>query len=274
MPYDKELHCAVQVAEEAAALVRREYATFAAIADAPADITTPADRAAQELILQRLHHHYPHDALCAEETIGGFEAVPLRGSRTWVVDPIDGTRGFARKNGQFSIMIGLLVEGMPVLGVVAEPVSQRITFARQGGGCWTYIGDATAVRCQVSQRRPPEWILIQSWTKAGQTSPAATLLAPAHVIHTYSGGIKLARVARGEADVYVNSYERFHDWDVCAGHILVTEAGGQVTDLFGQPLRYQADGFAQLRGLLATNGHCHAEALQRLRPLLQQRADS
>ncbi|MCS7021197.1 MAG: 3'(2'),5'-bisphosphate nucleotidase CysQ [Gemmataceae bacterium] len=270
MPFDKELTVAIQAAEEAAALLRAEYERFVAIPDAPADITTPADRAAQNLILQILHRHYPQDALCAEESVTGFEHVPSRGPRTWVVDPIDGTRGFARKNGQFSVMIGLLVEGVPVVGVVAEPAQRRITFARQGGGCWTYVGDATAVRCQVSRRGWADCVLVQSWARPGQVSRAAALLQPKQVIETYSGGIKLASVARGEADLYVNTYTKFHDWDVCAGQVLVVEAGGQVTDLFGQAIGYQADEFAQRRGLLASNGLCHAEALVRLQPLTSQ----
>jgi 3'(2'), 5'-bisphosphate nucleotidase len=270
MPWDKELNVALQVAEEVAERIRQEYQAFVAIPDAPADISTPVDRLAQELILERLHHHFPQDALCAEENIQGFEAVARHGVRTWVVDPIDGTRGFARKNGQFSVMIGLLFEGAPVVGVVAEPASHRITFARQGGGCWTYVGDATATRCQVSRRTIDECILVQSWSRPGSISRAATLLEPKHVQQTYSGGVKLACVARGEADVYANTYETFHDWDICAGHLLVTEAGGCVSDLFGQPIVYQAADFAQRRGLLATNGLCHAQALQRLQVLTER----
>ena len=89
-------------------------------------------------------------------------------------------------------------------------------------------------------------------------------LAPTRVIETYSGGVKLALVARGEADVYANTYETFRDWDVCAGHLLVTEAGGRVTDLAGNPITYQNDEFAQKNGLLATNGVIHTEAIMRL----------
>jgi 3'(2'), 5'-bisphosphate nucleotidase len=269
MPWDKELTVALQVAEEAAERIRQEYQSFVAIPDAPADISTPVDRLVQELILQRLHQRFPQDALCAEEKISGFEGVAQRGTRTWVVDPIDGTRGFARKNGQFSVMIGLLCAGAPVVGVVAEPASHRITFARQGGGCWTYTGDATATRCQVSRRSIDACILVQSWSRPGSISRVAALLDPKQVQQTYSGGIKLACVARGEADVYANTYETFHDWDICAGHLLVTEAGGCVTDLFGHPIVYQAEDFAQRRGLLATNGLCHAPALERLQTLTE-----
>jgi 3'-phosphoadenosine 5'-phosphosulfate (PAPS) 3'-phosphatase len=73
--------------------------------------------------------------------------------------------------------------------------------------------------------------------------------------------VKLARVARGEADLYVNTYTEFHDWDIAAGHLLVEEAGGKVTGLRGQTPRYGTPGAWQRHGLLATNGHLQGEAL-------------
>jgi 3'(2'), 5'-bisphosphate nucleotidase len=92
-----------------------------------------------------------------------------------------------------------------------------------------------------------------------------TALAPGRVVETYSAGIKLALVARGEADLYLNTYEGFHDWDICAGNILVEEAGGHVTGLRGEVLRYGLPGAWQRQGLLGSNGRVHDEALARLR---------
>ncbi|HEY3790128.1 MAG TPA: inositol monophosphatase family protein, partial [Urbifossiella sp.] len=227
-----ELTAAMEAAEQAGALIRREYESFAAIPDAPASISTHADKASQELILNLLHARFPNDALCAEEKTPALENVPHSGPRVWVVDPIDGTRGFARKTGQFSVMIGLLIDAQPVLGVVMEPALDRCTYAWSGGGCWTRVGDGTSVRCAVSSRAGLSGcILTQSWSKPGQPTKPVQKLAPKGVIETYSGGVKLAIVARGEADLYANTYEKFFDWDVCAGHVLVTEAGGQVTNL-------------------------------------------
>ncbi|HMC63342.1 MAG TPA: inositol monophosphatase family protein, partial [Gemmataceae bacterium] len=80
----------------------------------------------------------------------------------------------------------------------------------------------------------------------------------------YSAGIKLALVARGEVDLYVNTYSAFHDWDACAGHILVTEAGGTATGLRGEQLRYGLPGAWQKDGLLASNGLLHSAALAAL----------
>lgn len=264
MAFEKELHVAVEAAALASEYIRREYESFAAVPDAPVSISTHVDKASQDLILKFLHSHFPDDALCAEESIPGFESIPRSGTRAWVVDPIDGTRGFAKKVGQFSVMIGFLVAGKPVVGVVAEPAQKRVTHARLGGGCWTATGEETLTRCRVSHRTAADMVLVQSWVKTGSSSKPVELLAPAKVIETYSGGVKLAMVARGEADIYPNTYETFYDWDICAGEILVAEAGGTVTDLAGNPITYQAPDFAQRKGLLATNGPIHADAVKKL----------
>lgn len=262
--YATELAAARRAAARASELLRREYESFVPIPDAPVSISTDADRASQELILGFLHEQFPGDALCAEESTPAFDAVPKAGRRTWVVDPIDGTRGFAKKIGQFSVMIGLLVDGEPVVGVVAEPVQHRTTFATRGGGCWAHTGDAEPTRCAVSAHGFSELVLVQSWAKTGMSPKPVRALAPARVIETYSGGVKLALVARGEADAYANTYGTFADWDICAGHLLVTEAGGAVTFLNGAPVTYLAPEFKQTNGLLATNGRVHAEAVARL----------
>ena len=246
-------------------MIRREYESFEVIPDAPASISTHVDRASQELILGFLRDRFPADGLCAEEATATLAAARHTGARVWVVDPIDGTRGFARKTGQFSVMIGLLLDGRPALGVVLEPVPNRVTYAWEGSGCWCKVGDGEPVRCRVSGRAVlAECVLVQSWTKPGRESRPVSAIRPARVVETYSGGVKLATVARGEADVYANTYEAFSDWDICAGHVLVTEAGGRVTDLSGGPIAYQAPDFSQRRGLLATNGLLHDEVLKRL----------
>jgi 3'(2'), 5'-bisphosphate nucleotidase len=264
MTFDKELEAALEAATDASELIRSEYEAFAVVPDAPASISTHVDKASQNLILEFLHAKFPDDALCAEESLAGFEGIPKTGRRVWVVDPIDGTRGFAKKTGQFSVMIGLLADGVPVVGVVAEPAQQRITYAQRDGGCYSAMGEGTITRCRVSQRPAEKMVLTQTWSKPGETSKPVRILKPASIIETYSGGVKLALVARGEADVYPNIYETFFDWDICAGHVLVTEAGGTVTDLAGNALQYQAPDFSQRKKLLASNGVAHTELVKAL----------
>lgn len=264
MLWESELAAALAAAHLASDLLLKEYQAFQAIPQAPASITTDADRLAQETILTYLRQSFPQDAICAEEDTPGSAAVPKTGPRLWVVDPIDGTRGFARKNGEFSVMIGFVVEGQIALGVVAEPALGRLTYAVRGGGCWRQDnGAAEPLRCRVSSTEQlSAATLTQSRSKGTRPSRPVEVLAPSKVVETYSAGIKLALVARAEADLYVNTYDAFHDWDICAGQILVEEAGGQVSGLQGEPLQYGLPGAWQRAGLLATNGRLHAAALQ------------
>jgi 3'(2'), 5'-bisphosphate nucleotidase len=266
MMYEPELEAALEAARLAGEALRDAYERFKVIPDAPASISTDADRQSQEIILSHLRKQFPQDAFCAEEATSTLAAAAHSGPRLWVVDPIDGTRGFARKNGEFSVMVGFVDQGRVAAGVVLEPAHGRLTYAVRGGGCWKRDACGEPVRCRVSgMSQPGEATLTQSRpSDPAKKSRVVAALSPARVLQTYSAGIKLALVARGEADVYANTYDAFHDWDICAGHILVEEAGGTVTGLGGQTLRYGLPGAWQKSGLLATNGRLHAEALQRL----------
>jgi 3'(2'), 5'-bisphosphate nucleotidase len=273
MTYQHELAVALEAVQQAERAILEEYARFQVIANAPADISTDADRLSQDLILKHLQEAFPDDALCAEETTEDFADVPQTGSRVWIVDPIDGTRGFARKNGEFSIMVALVEQGLMALGVVSEPAKNRLTYAVQGGSCWKQDGEpgcvgarSEPIRCHVSIfQELSQSALVQSHSRnPDKPSRMVKALRPARVIETYSAGIKLAMIARGEADIYLNTYDAFHDWDICAGHILVEEAGGRVTGLAGQELHYGLPGAWQRHGLLASNGQLHDAALQAL----------
>jgi 3'(2'), 5'-bisphosphate nucleotidase len=266
MDYTRELDVALAAAAKAGDYLRTAYDAFTPMSDAPASISTEADRTSQELILSRLAAAFSDDALCAEEATPTLEAARRQGSRLWVVDPIDGTRGFVKKNGEFSVMIGLVDRGRVVVGVVLEPALARTTYAQFGRGCFVRIGNKPPTACHVGRTETlDESILVQSHAKRGEVPWPVEALRPARVVETYSAGVKLAMVARGEVDLYVNTYSNFSDWDICAGDLLVTEAGGQVTEISGSPVRYDTPENAQRGGLLATNGRLHAVAIARLK---------
>src|SRR5437868_14196506 len=150
MLFETELQAALVAAELAGNELRRLYADFQAIPDAPADISTDADRRAQEIILARVQRQFPADAYCAEETTPALKDRPSQGSRVWIIDPIDGTRGFARKNGELCVMVGLVADGSIAVGVVLEPARARLTFAVRGGGCWKRDGSGAPTPARVS----------------------------------------------------------------------------------------------------------------------------
>ncbi len=265
MPFEKELQIALEAARKAGDLILRDYDSFVPIPNAPATISTQTDRDSQETILRHLRAAFPGDALCAEESTPTLQAASRTGRRMWIVDPIDGTRGFAMKNGEFSVMIGLVEEGHIVVGVVLEPVQDRVTYATRGSGCWVRNGAGDPRPCRVTETSNlSDSILVKSHSKPGAKSRTVEAIAPAKVVETYSAGVKLALVARGEVDLYVNTYPRFADWDICAGHLLVTEAGGKVSTLAGKEIRYCQPDHVQEGGLLATNGRVHDQAVRLL----------
>lgn len=198
MDYPQELEAALEAARLAGQAILALYEAFVPIPDAPSTISTEADRQSQEQILQYLLRRFPRDAFRAEEQTPTMARAVAAGaaSRLWVIDPIDGSRGFARKNGEFSVMIALLDQGELVLGVVLEPVKERLTYAVRGGGCWKKDGKQEAVACRVSGTGVlAEAVLTQSHSR----NPAVPnryvqALKPARVIETYSAGVKLALV--------------------------------------------------------------------------------
>src|SRR5437899_10876393 len=118
MSYGRELEAALAATDLAGAVVLEHYERFDALADAPVSISTAADRASQETILRHLQSVFPADAFCAEEDTPVLAAAARAGPRLWVIDPIDGTRGFAVKNGEYSVMIAFVHEGRLAAGVV------------------------------------------------------------------------------------------------------------------------------------------------------------
>jgi 3'(2'), 5'-bisphosphate nucleotidase len=274
MSHERELEVALEACQRTLQPILDEYRRFEPILDARAEIKLAVDRLTQEILLQHLDAAFPHDSFCAEEdtpTLARTQAVPRDPDRTWVVDPIDGTRGFAMKNGEFSVMVALVERGQVVVGVVVEPVTERWTYATRGGGCWQRqgaAGPATPCRVTTTVRPADAAVVVSRSSRPGKPSPQLAALAPARTVHTYSAGIKLALVARGEVDLYLNTYPNFHDWDVCAGHVLVEEAGGRVTTLGGHDITYGKAAAGQREGLLASNGLVHAAALEALRKLV------
>jgi 3'(2'), 5'-bisphosphate nucleotidase len=269
MSHDRELAAALEACARARQPILDEYARFEPIPDAAAEIKLTVDRVTQENLLQHLDAAFPQDSFCAEEDTPTLARIRDEGrnpERTWVIDPIDGTRGFAMKNDEFSVMVALVEKDQVVVGVVLEPIPDRVTYAVRGGGCWQRTAGGAAARCRVrpADRLEAATLVVSRSSRPDKPSPHIEALRPAQVVRTYSAGIKLALVARGEVDLYLNTYPNFHDWDVCAGHVLVVEAGGRVTTLRGQDVTYGKAAAAQRQGLLASNGLVHDDALARL----------
>lgn len=203
---------------------------------------TEADRAADRIIVAGLHAADPQiPAISEESTADDALAAPL-GGRFWLVDPLDGTREFIARTGEFTVNIALIEDGRPVLGVLHAPV-QGETYVADGLGQAVRIAGNGAPR-PISARTVPDEgpaIIASRLHRDPETDAYIARLGPER-IESAGSALKFGLLARGEADVYPR-FGRTMEWDTAAGHAILTAAGGHVRDLNGRELSYGKAGF-------------------------------
>ncbi len=204
---------------------------------------TQADLAANECLVAGLNALRPRHPVISEESA----AVPFadrRGWKTcWLIDPLDGTKEFIKRNGEFTVNVALVFDHQPVLGVVYAPVLDVCYFAAEGCGAYRQSGTAVPTRIRVKDRLNSHVTVVGS--RSHQTVPLMLYLSRLgnHELRPMGSSLKLCLVAEGVADVYPRIGPT-SEWDTAAAHCIVNEAGGRVTDLKGEELRYNArEGF-------------------------------
>ena len=249
----RECEVAVRAAREAGAIVRRYYeGVVEAHEKRPDNPVTAADLEANTHIRTVLAHAFPGDGWLSEETADSSERLARR--RVWVVDPLDGTKEFIQHIPEFCVCVTLTEAGRPVVGVEYNPAADRLYVAVRGAGT-TVNGDPARVS---RTARVPDAVVLASRSedKRGEWDAFKRLV---HVRLTGSVAFKLAELATGNGDATFTLTPK-NEWDICAGTLLVEEAGGRVTDLAGAPLVFNQA--TTLRpGMIASNGALHTGLL-------------
>jgi 3'(2'), 5'-bisphosphate nucleotidase len=226
-----------RIAEEAGIETLRFYGAPEAVWKADGSPVTAADHAAEKVILPALRALTPDIPVISEEEAAAGVSPEVTGSRFWLVDPLDGTKEFIKQNGEFTVNIALIDHGVPVLGVVHVPVTGE-TYAAAGPGTATLSvkGEARAI----AVRQPPaEGITVVASRSHGSGEELDQFLDGLTVADRRSAGssVKLCLVARGEADLYPRLGTTM-EWDIAAGHAVLSGAGGRIETVDGQPFRY------------------------------------
>jgi 3'(2'), 5'-bisphosphate nucleotidase len=234
----------IPIARAAGAIVMEVYATeFKVEGKGDASPVTEADHRAEALILPALARIMPGLQVVSEEAASAGR-IPVVAERFWLVDPLDGTREFVDRNGEFTVNIALVERGTPVLGVVLAPASGRLFAGAAGAGA--FVEDESGRRQAIACRRIPAMGLtvVSSRSHGDLAALAAFLTGRVVASHVTAGSsLKFCLVAGGEADLYPR-FGRTMEWDTAAGHAILRAAGGCVTDLNGAELRYGKPDFA------------------------------
>ncbi len=203
---------------------------------------TEADKAAEELIIRSIRmgitDKYP---IISEEAFADGHVPVVTGIPFWLVDPLDGTKDFVKRNGEFTVNIALIDAGNPVMGVIHAPALERTYWGAQAG-VFTQSGDGE--ERTIACREAPAAGLVAMVSRSHRSDEMESFLAGYNISgETTSGSsIKFCRIAAGEADIYPR-IGRTMEWDTAAGHAIVHFAGGNVTDMDGNELQYGKPGF-------------------------------
>lgn len=268
MNLEQELELATTLARKAGELTLKYHCTDLVVNQKDhEEPVTKADRESEVIILDGIREAFPDDGILAEETPDKTSWARYR--RVWVVDPLDGTKDFIAGLEGFSIMIGMLVDRVPVLGVIYQPTSGLVFRAAEGTEAQVLEPDGTSRILRVSQTKKPEKmrLVVSNSHRSERVDRVKQTLGISDEIKIGSVGLKISLVARDLCDLYVHPTGHCKLWDICAPEAVLTAAGGKMTDLFGAPLAYSEDELKVSRGIVASNGPGHDEVVDRIGPL-------
>lgn len=241
-PWAKHLDAALRAASHACAAILEIYEQWdgsGRIDKSDGSPLTQADLASDKVIRETLHTAFPEIPYLSEESGNTPFEVRSTWPLCWMVDPLDGTKEFISRNGEFTVNIALIQNGQPVMGVVAVPVSGEIFHAAKGAGAWQFavpvsgrLSAATFSRLDAGLRM----VASRSHRDAVTEEFMAGFSEP--VVRPAGSSLKFLLLARADADVYPR-FAPTMEWDTAAAQIILEEAGGHVLDTgSGQPLRY------------------------------------
>ncbi|MBZ5600745.1 MAG: 3'(2'),5'-bisphosphate nucleotidase CysQ [Acidobacteriia bacterium] len=228
---------------------------------ANAEPVTLADRLANDFLVCELAKRFPDDGILSEEAPDRHE--PCRNRRVWIIDPMDGTAEFIAHRDEFAVMIGLAVDGVPTLGVIYQPIGQKLYYAAAGEGAFLKTrGMCTALH--VSAESDPQMMTV-ALSRSHHCADVDRICRRVGITKTlWSGsiGLKVGLICEGRAHVYLHTAKRVSQWDTCAPEAVLREAGGRMTDLYGMPLPYAGSELRHLNGVIASNGAIHARIVE------------
>ena len=271
-----ELETAIALARLAGETILRHYAhgfetEHKLGADNHSEPVTIADREASRIIVDGLAAAFSDDGILSEEEIDDLDQ-RLTKRRVWIIDPIDGTAGFVKHDGDFGVQIGLAEDGVPIVGVVYLPLHDVLTFAARGEGAFLVRNGGASERIRVSEVNTFSDLKLAM--SRNHASPRMSRIIEhfgfASIVRRGSVGLKVGLIADRTCDIYIHPSPRTKLWDTCAPQVILEEAGGRFTDLFGFEMRYDGADLQNRNGILATNGVSHDAAVEHLKPILAE----
>ena len=259
-----ELDIAIKAAKEAGDAIleiyQRDFDTHTKKDNSP---ITEGDLKSNEII-KKILSETEHVILSEEDN---DDLSRLSENMVWIIDPLDGTSDFIDKTGEFTIMIALIKNKKPILGVIGWPTEKTFFVAQKGSGAFRYSND--------------EWHKI-SVTSISELSKCRTVGSRHHLsdreksfikklgiedFTSIGSSLKVGKISSGEAEAYITTTNKMKEWDSAASYCIISEAGGKMTDMLGNDITYNNKNVFHQNGILVTNGLIHDEIVREFKKL-------
>ena len=252
----------IAIAKAAGKAIMQVYSTeFSVVRKEDNSPLTQADLAAHHTIVEALRKLTPNIPIISEESVATAYDIRKQWQQYWLIDPLDGTREFVKRNGEFTVNIALVDEHKPVLGVVYAPVTEALYFAAQGNGAYKQIqtNPPQPVHCKQLDLQQPVVAVSRSHSDHKMQSFISNLesrLGAAPELISMGSSLKICLVAEGLADVYPRLGPT-SEWDTAAAHCILQEAGGDIVDEADSTLLYNTKESLLNPFFFATSGSPH-----------------
>ncbi len=259
-----ELDLAIKAAQEAGNTIlkiyEKDFKTFTKTDNSP---VTDADLQSNKIIKEILS--VTKHSILSEEDVDDKNR--LSDDMVWIIDPLDGTSDFIDKTGEFTVMIALVENQKPILGVIAWPTEKTLFVAQKNCGAFRYLDN--------------KWEKI-SVTKISELPKCRTIGSRHHLsdkekdfiekigikdFTSIGSSLKVGKISSGQAEVYITTTNKMKEWDTAASYCIISEAGGKMTDMLGNELTYNNENVYHQNGILVTNGLIHEKILREFKKL-------
>ena len=235
---------------------------------------TEADTKSSEILCAGLEEsEYP---ILSEEVLDNEERMRARlnANKVWIFDPLDGTKEFVSKVNEFSIMLALVEEGIPIIGIVHQPITKALFIAQKGQGVFmkTENGWEKLETSNINNFSQATALCSKNHLSDNDKSFLEYLGLQKFAPHG-SSGLKAGEICRRNAEFYFNSSQGLKQWDTCAAYCMLVEAGGKITDMFGNDLKYNIPEVIHKEGVLISNGILHDEIVKKYKEYLNLKKD-
>lgn len=199
-------------------------------------------------------------AILSEEDVDNKKR--LQENRIWIVDPLDGTTDFVNRTGEFTVMIGLVEEKKPILGIIYWPTENILFAAQKGCGAWKFSNESWKKIMVSKTLNLNQCMAVGSRHHMSENEKALLNKLAIRKFTSIGSSLKVAKISSGDADVYLTTTNKMKEWDTCASYCIISEAGGKMTDMLGNDITYNNQNVMHLNGILVTNGLVHDKIVE------------